>query len=51
MPALYTITDLPVPQFARTAPLWSGEGIIDFWMRWRDIDFKTAVKELADMLL
>ena len=28
-----------------------GGSIIDFWMKWRKIDFKTAVRELADMLL
>jgi hypothetical protein len=28
-----------------------GGSIIDFWMAWRDCDFKTALKELAGMLL
>ena len=28
-----------------------GGSIIDFWMKWQDCDFKTAVKELAVMLL
>ncbi len=28
-----------------------GGSIIDFWMKWRKCDFKTAVKELAKMLL
>jgi hypothetical protein len=25
--------------------------IIDFWMKWRDCDFRLALKELAGMLL
>lgn len=28
-----------------------GGSIIDFWMKWRNCDFTTAVTELADMLL
>ena len=28
-----------------------GGSIIDFWMRYKECDFKTAVKELAEMLL
>lgn len=28
-----------------------GGSIIDFWMKWQDCDFKTALHELADMLL
>jgi hypothetical protein len=28
-----------------------GGSIIDFWMKYRDVDFTTAVKELAEMLL
>ena len=28
-----------------------GGSVIDFWMRWQQCDFKTAVKELAHMLL
>ncbi len=28
-----------------------GGSIIDFWMEWRECDFKTALKELAGMLL
>jgi hypothetical protein len=28
-----------------------GGSIVDFWMRWRDIDFTQAVRELAEMLL
>jgi hypothetical protein len=28
-----------------------GGSIIDFWMKWKDCDFKTAVSELAGMLL
>ena len=28
-----------------------GGSIIDFWMKWQDCDFKSAVKELAEMLL
>lgn len=28
-----------------------GGSVIDYWMRWRDCDFKTALVELAGMLL
>ena len=28
-----------------------GGSVIDFWMKWRKCDFKTAVKELARMML
>jgi len=28
-----------------------GGSVIDFWIKWRECDFKTAVNELADMLL
>lgn len=28
-----------------------GQTVIDFWMKWNDVDFKQAVKELAGMLL
>jgi DNA primase len=28
-----------------------GGSVIDFWMRWRECDFTTAVKELAEMVL
>ena len=27
-----------------------GGSLIDFWMKWRDCDFTTAVRELAQML-
>ncbi len=29
----------------------TGGGIVNFWMRWRNYDFKTAVDDLAQMLL
>ena len=29
----------------------TGGSVIDFWMKWQACDFKTAVKELAHMLL
>ena len=29
----------------------SGGSVIDFWMQWRGCDFKTAVRELAQMLV
>jgi DNA primase len=28
-----------------------GGSVIDFWMKWRGCDFKTAVTELAGMVL
>ena len=28
-----------------------GGSVIDFWMKWQDCDFTTAVRELAQMLL
>jgi DNA primase len=28
----------------------SGGSVIDFWIKWRRCDFKTAVKELAKMM-
>jgi DNA primase len=28
-----------------------GGAILDFWMHWRHCDFKTAVKELTELLL
>jgi len=28
-----------------------GGSVIDFWMRWRGCDFKTAIRELAEMVL
>ena len=28
-----------------------GGSVIDFWMKWRECDFKTAARELAEMLL
>jgi len=27
-----------------------GGSIIDFWMKWRDCDFTTTIKELAEIL-
>jgi DNA primase len=28
-----------------------GGSVIDFWMKWRECDFTTAIKELAEMAL
>ncbi|MHA2433799.1 MAG: CHC2 zinc finger domain-containing protein, partial [Candidatus Thorarchaeota archaeon] len=30
---------------------YGGGSVIDFWMNWRECDFTTAIKELAEMLL
>lgn len=49
--------DDTVPSFSVSNGAWYcfaceiGGSVIDFWIQWRECDFKTAVEELAEMLL